>query len=644
MINTNTPNTVGGVGVGVGSSSSTSGGRERLVVTASWSSVNEGDSSSSSSRSGTTEKVMPSINSSKTMLTTATKLKEQEGQRCTGAKKTLLGIDGLTYDLSNLSSPSGGRSNSARLLKKPPPPSSSTSRPSLIDKLYPTEGSVRLKAPSIRNIDSCFTTATTNDNPANVDVAVLDDTNDSFGNGINGNRSAGGEGGGRSNHHRQQQQQQQQQNRGGFSSPSSYSSSYPTGHNHPPPAKPTPIPSSSTRAVPDHRHLQERQQRQQQQHQESHQPVDYGYGPLRSDDARYGSHDTSMSSNNRGSGGFGRGGDVHGGRLRSSDNTHRADPYYQSYPQQQQQQRPTSSSRYSSQSSPHQAHPSPVVSSSQPFHLQRHQHQSQHQPRPIPTTTSSAAALSPEEEARRMMEERFKKRDDPVLSQLYTQIAQKPDARTRTHKAPSSPSDRGRANTTSSAGVVGRSNYTPPSSSSAAIGQNPIVKSRRDSFRRAYSSSRRTSSKIKKPPNSGGSASSCSSVDSSVTDRDVEDVNDQQQTQFETFEIEVSPGVFMPMRGAEETELAIQSGMIQEMACFCCTTQLCCITTAEFVYCPICSVIGPIESSPSSSSSGHGKQEEVVKRGVGLGLTQEAVQEILSGNGNWNPPSIFNQH
>jgi hypothetical protein len=92
-------------------------------------------------------------------------------------------------------------------------------------------------------------------------------------------------------------------------------------------------------------------------------------------------------------------------------------------------------------------------------------------------------------------------------------------------------------------------------------------------------------------------------------------------SEFNQIEIEISPGVMLPMRGAGETEQAVRLGKVRVTMCFCCQVPLTVIETAEFVYCPACLVIGPLDFDRLKDGS--------VVGGVGLGLTDDTMAEIL---------------
>jgi hypothetical protein len=86
-------------------------------------------------------------------------------------------------------------------------------------------------------------------------------------------------------------------------------------------------------------------------------------------------------------------------------------------------------------------------------------------------------------------------------------------------------------------------------------------------------------------------------------------------------EIEVSPGYYLRIRGAAETHLAIQQGRVRPTVCSCCTSQLYCTMVAEYVICPTCREISPVDFKHNNSLGQVG--------GVGLGLTPESLQQEM---------------
>jgi hypothetical protein len=87
-------------------------------------------------------------------------------------------------------------------------------------------------------------------------------------------------------------------------------------------------------------------------------------------------------------------------------------------------------------------------------------------------------------------------------------------------------------------------------------------------------------------------------------------------------EIEVYPSYYLPIRGAAETDRAIQQRRVRPTVCSCCTSQLYCIMVAEYVLCPTCREISPVDFNPNTSLGQH-------VGGVGLGLTAESLQQEM---------------
>jgi hypothetical protein len=76
--------------------------------------------------------------------------------------------------------------------------------------------------------------------------------------------------------------------------------------------------------------------------------------------------------------------------------------------------------------------------------------------------------------------------------------------------------------------------------------------------------------------------------------------------------IEISPGVQVRLRGADETWKAIEYDYYMPAECICCESTIFCIQDADYVLCPDCRVVSRLEGS---SSRGMG--------GVGLGFKYE---------------------
>jgi hypothetical protein len=76
--------------------------------------------------------------------------------------------------------------------------------------------------------------------------------------------------------------------------------------------------------------------------------------------------------------------------------------------------------------------------------------------------------------------------------------------------------------------------------------------------------------------------------------------------------LEVSPGLHLQLRGADETWRAIQNDFYMPSECICCNLAIFCIQDADFVLCPGCKVVGPMKGVLKASDGG-----------VGLGFTYD---------------------
>jgi hypothetical protein len=76
--------------------------------------------------------------------------------------------------------------------------------------------------------------------------------------------------------------------------------------------------------------------------------------------------------------------------------------------------------------------------------------------------------------------------------------------------------------------------------------------------------------------------------------------------------IEIMPGLRVPLRGAEETWNCIEQDFFSPVTCFGCSTELCCIKDASYVLCPVCRVVGPMDTGAGDFGS---------TVGVGLGFS-----------------------
>ena len=62
----------------------------------------------------------------------------------------------------------------------------------------------------------------------------------------------------------------------------------------------------------------------------------------------------------------------------------------------------------------------------------------------------------------------------------------------------------------------------------------------------------------------------------------------------ELMELEVAPGMILPLRGSDETSRAIQMGFVESTSCLVCLTGLQCIADAGYVLCPDYRVVSPV--------------------------------------------------
>lgn len=90
---------------------------------------------------------------------------------------------------------------------------------------------------------------------------------------------------------------------------------------------------------------------------------------------------------------------------------------------------------------------------------------------------------------------------------------------------------------------------------------------------------------------------------------------EREEDDMERVMIEVFPGVEMPLRGSAETQTAISEGRIKTATCLDCTLGLSCIQDAEYILCPLCHCISPLELSSAEVAMG--------AFGVGLGFVAD---------------------
>jgi hypothetical protein len=86
--------------------------------------------------------------------------------------------------------------------------------------------------------------------------------------------------------------------------------------------------------------------------------------------------------------------------------------------------------------------------------------------------------------------------------------------------------------------------------------------------------------------------------------------------------VEITPGQFLPLRGAEETSQAFERGHFVIVPCLICNGKLQCIADCELVLCPDCRAVSPNTEDFDGKMSCSEKEDPYrrYKRGVGLGL------------------------
>ena len=82
--------------------------------------------------------------------------------------------------------------------------------------------------------------------------------------------------------------------------------------------------------------------------------------------------------------------------------------------------------------------------------------------------------------------------------------------------------------------------------------------------------------------------------------------------------VEISPDVYVRLRGADETWACIEQDFYMPAVCFGCSAELCCIQDADFVLCPTCRVVSPMNGIVDVDHC---------EGGVGLGFTFEELMK-----------------
>ena len=85
--------------------------------------------------------------------------------------------------------------------------------------------------------------------------------------------------------------------------------------------------------------------------------------------------------------------------------------------------------------------------------------------------------------------------------------------------------------------------------------------------------------------------------------------------------VEISPNVWVRLRGADETWACVEQDFFMPVVCFGCSSELCCIQDADFVLCPMCRVVSPMNGIVDAGTS---------EGGVGLGFTFDDLMKWQS--------------
>lgn len=95
--------------------------------------------------------------------------------------------------------------------------------------------------------------------------------------------------------------------------------------------------------------------------------------------------------------------------------------------------------------------------------------------------------------------------------------------------------------------------------------------------------------------------------------------------------IEIAPGQFMQLRGAQETYEAIKSDQFIPSTCFTCNKTVCCVDTATYVLCPDCRVVSPVKDTSYRERN----------PSVGLGFSLSDLSSMISDLGLVTPETYF---
>jgi hypothetical protein len=105
--------------------------------------------------------------------------------------------------------------------------------------------------------------------------------------------------------------------------------------------------------------------------------------------------------------------------------------------------------------------------------------------------------------------------------------------------------------------------------------------------------------------------------------------DDEEEDTTQLDEIEVRPGVTLPLKGTFETWNAILEGRITVSQCCTCYTELTCVDDAGLVLCTDCWVFSPVDQN-SASITMDPIELQKAKTSVGIGIQTDQIFEWLS--------------
>ena len=95
-------------------------------------------------------------------------------------------------------------------------------------------------------------------------------------------------------------------------------------------------------------------------------------------------------------------------------------------------------------------------------------------------------------------------------------------------------------------------------------------------------------------------------------------------------EVEIEPGVFMNLRGADETWTFIMNGSYIPAPCFSCGLDLLCVIDAEYILCPDCRVVGPVFEDELGMRAEYLQDSSKKVHGVGMGFKPDDLMRWQS--------------